>query len=78
MNIYWLAMVVVTSVLGLIYEMNHRAEQSAQSVDVSMIARSVLVYRNAWPSMRTRTVLSRERCLITCWIYPLGTLVTRG
>lgn len=47
MNIYWLAMVVVTSVLGLIYEMNHRAEQSAQSVDVSMIARSVLVYRNA-------------------------------
>ncbi|AVI83928.1 MULTISPECIES: type IV pilus biogenesis protein PilM [Pseudomonas syringae group] len=47
MNIYWLAMVVVTSVLGLIYEMNHRAEQSAQSVDVSMIARGVLVYRNA-------------------------------
>lgn len=47
MNIYLLAMVVVTSVLGLIYEMNHRAEQSAQSVDVSMIARSVLVYRNA-------------------------------
>ncbi|MEE4220265.1 type IV pilus biogenesis protein PilM [Pseudomonas viridiflava] len=47
MNIYWVAMVLVTAALGLIYDMNDRAERLAQNVNVSTIASSMLVYRNA-------------------------------
>ncbi|KWS19979.1 pilus assembly protein PilP [Pseudomonas syringae pv. syringae] len=47
MNIYWLAMVVITAVLGMVYEKTHQAEQSAQTVEISLIAHNVLVYRNA-------------------------------
>ncbi|MEE4678360.1 type IV pilus biogenesis protein PilM [Pseudomonas alliivorans] len=47
MNIYWVAMVLVTAALGLIYDMNDRADRLAQSVNVSAIASSMLVYRNA-------------------------------
>ncbi|MEE4742765.1 type IV pilus biogenesis protein PilM [Pseudomonas alliivorans] len=47
MNIYWVAMVLVTAALGLIYDMNDRADRLAQNVNVSAIASSMLVYRNA-------------------------------
>lgn len=47
MNIYWLAMVVITAVLGMVYEKTHQSEQSSQTVEVSLIAHNVLVYRNA-------------------------------
>ena len=47
MNIYWVAMVLVTATLGLIYDMNDRADRLAQNVNVSAIASSMLVYRNA-------------------------------
>ncbi|MBN4180736.1 type IV pilus biogenesis protein PilM [Pseudomonas savastanoi] len=47
MNIYWLAMVVITAVLGMVYEKTHQAEQSSQTVEISLIAHNVLVYRNA-------------------------------
>lgn len=47
MNIYWLAMVVITAVLGMVYEKSHQAEQSSQTVEISLIAHNVLVYRNA-------------------------------
>ncbi|KAA8685938.1 type IV pilus biogenesis protein PilM [Pseudomonas caricapapayae] len=47
MNIYWLAMVVITAVLGMVYEKTHQAEQSAQTMEISLIAHNVLVYRNA-------------------------------
>lgn len=47
MNIYWLAMVVITAVLGMVYEKSHHAEQSSQTVEISLIAHNVLVYRNA-------------------------------
>ncbi|WP_426780915.1 type IV pilus biogenesis protein PilM [Pseudomonas syringae] len=47
MNIYWVAMVLVTAALGLIYDMNDRADRLAQNVNVSAIAISMLVYRNA-------------------------------
>ncbi|KAA8689130.1 MULTISPECIES: type IV pilus biogenesis protein PilM [Pseudomonas syringae group] len=47
MNIYWLAMVVITAVLGMVYEKTHQAEQIADTVNVSLIAHNVLVYRNA-------------------------------
>ncbi|KPY82910.1 type IV pilus biogenesis protein PilM [Pseudomonas amygdali] len=47
MNIYWLAMVVITAVLGMVYEKSHQAEHSSQTVEISLIAHNVLVYRNA-------------------------------
>ncbi|KPY00731.1 putative Type IV pilus protein PilM [Pseudomonas amygdali pv. myricae] len=47
MNIYWLAMVVITAVLGMLYDKAHQAEVSSQAVEVSLIAHNVLVYRNA-------------------------------
>lgn len=47
MNIYWVAMVLVTAALGMIYDMNDRADRLAQNVNVSVIASSMLVYRNA-------------------------------
>lgn len=47
MNIYWVAMVLVTAALGLIYDLNDRADRLAQNVNVSAIAISMLVYRNA-------------------------------
>ncbi len=40
-------MVLVTAALGLIYGMNDRADRLAQNVNVSAIASSMLVYRNA-------------------------------
>ncbi|OSR95707.1 hypothetical protein BV330_00032 [Pseudomonas syringae pv. actinidiae] len=47
MNIYWVAMVLVTAALGLIYDMNDRADRLAQNVNVSAVASNILVYRNA-------------------------------
>nr|WP_282705682.1 type IV pilus biogenesis protein PilM [Pseudomonas syringae] len=40
-------MVVITAVLGMVYDNTHQAEQSSQTVEISLIARNVLVYRNA-------------------------------
>nr|WP_165440967.1 type IV pilus biogenesis protein PilM [Pseudomonas syringae] len=40
-------MVVITAVLGMVYEKTHQAEQSSQTVEISLIAHNVLVYRNA-------------------------------
>nr|WP_269836991.1 type IV pilus biogenesis protein PilM [Pseudomonas syringae] len=38
---------VITAVLGMVYEKSHQAEQSSQTVEISLIAHNVLVYRNA-------------------------------
>ncbi|EGH05104.1 PilM protein, putative [Pseudomonas amygdali pv. aesculi str. 0893_23] len=40
-------MVVITAVLGMVYEKTHKAEQSSQTVEISLIAHNILVYRNA-------------------------------